>query len=326
MVFKKTSEDGFVFPRSENPAGAFLADFDFDGAILKPDHKQWLNENVIAPAKAKHFSSGHWQIDLIGRASKKGGDAHNLVLSGQRVNAVESYLGPRLFGVPFSFIPHQLGETSPWDTGEFDHELDRSVEIIAKFIPNKPPKRIKPTRLIPKIHIWKPRPNVKVMDFKLQVLKANVSVETLDVDHPFSTVGGGTVTVKMLIDIDETGTADHTVYEYVGTGKAVRHSDGRWMPDWNWNDRSATYGKGDPHPFATEIDMDSDEFAGPAEFRFGVRGRHLEFGPKSGFFGNQESIDNLRIGPTGDKDVMENTAAETSGEMTIVESIPAWAK
>jgi hypothetical protein len=326
MVFKKTSENGFVFPRSENPAGAFLADFDFDGAILKHDHKQWLNENLVGPAKARHFSSGHWQIDLFGRASKKGSDAHNLVLSGQRVNAVEAYLGPRLFGVPFSFIPHQLGESSPWDTDEFDHELDRSVEIIARFIPNKPPKRFKPHILIPKIHIWKPRPNRKVMDFKLQVLKAQISIETKDVKHFARTIGAGTATVNMLIDIDEVGTTDRALYEYVGTGKSVTHSDGEWIPDLVSNDRSATYGKGDPHPFATEFDMDADEFAGPAEFRFGLRGRVLTFGPKSGLFGWQKKIENLRIGATRDTDVMENTAAGTSGEMSIVESIPAWAK
>lgn len=327
MVFKKTSENGFVFPRSEHPAGAFLADFDFDGAILKHDHKQWLNENVIDPAKAKHFGSGHWQIDLFGRASKKGSDDHNLALSGQRVNAVEAYLGPRMLGVPFNFVPHQLGESSPWDSTEFDHELDRSVEIVARFIPTRPPKRFKPHILIPRIDIWKPRPNRKVMDFKLQVLKVHISIETKDVNHFLRTVGVGKATVKMLIDIDEVGTTDRALYEYVGTGKAVTHSDGEWIPDLVSNDRSATYGKGESsHPFATKIDMDADEFAGPAEFRFGLRGRVLEFGPKSGFFGEQENIENLRIGATPDTDVMKNTAAGTSGEMSIVESIPAWAK
>ena len=68
MVLKKTSKEGFVFPRSENPKGAFLADFDIDGSSLKQDHKDWLDDNVVSPAKAKSHSSGGWQIELNGRA------------------------------------------------------------------------------------------------------------------------------------------------------------------------------------------------------------------------------------------------------------------
>ena len=329
MVFKKTSKTGFVFPRSERPSGAFLADFDFDGAILKSDHRDWLRENVIDPAKAKHSTSGHWQIDLIGRASKKGSDEHNLALSGQRVKAVEAYLGPALSGVPFNFVPHQLGESSPWNSGEFDHELDRSVEVIARFVPVKAPKRPKPHILIPKIHIWKPSENRKVKNFRLQVLKAYVSVRTLDVKFGPVGFGNGDASVKMLIEIREIGSSDKALYEYIGAGRGTIIGAGMSLEDLiprlglsGW---TATYEKGETHLFRTDVEMDADEFAKAASFQFDLLGRTLKFGPTPSFFSRQEKIKNLSFGTTRDVNFMKYAEATTFGEMSIVESVPAWA-
>ena len=83
MVLKKTSKEGFVFPRSENPKGAFLADFDIDGASLKKLHEDWLKDNVVDPAKAKRHTKGMWEIELSGRASKSG-SVEKLPASGLR--------------------------------------------------------------------------------------------------------------------------------------------------------------------------------------------------------------------------------------------------
>lgn len=331
MTFKKTSEYGLVFPRSVRPPGALLADFDIDGAILKRDHKLWLEENVIAPAKAKPFASGHWQISLIGRASKSGSDAHNMTLSGKRVNAVEAYLGSKMSGVPFHFAGVQLGESSSFKSDEYDYELDRSVEIIAKFNPVSIPKRIKPpVILVPKIHIWKPRPNRKVMAFKLQVLKAQISIRTLDVKLGLLEVGMGDARVKIFMDIREVGSTDHALYEYVGEGRGMIVGAGlslkKVLPGLGFSDWSETYEKGDPHSFATDVEMDADGFVGAASFQFDLASKKFSFGPTSGLFGPSIKIRDLSFGMTKDNNMLKYAEATTFGEMSIVESAPWWAK
>ncbi len=327
MVLKKTSKEGFVFPRSENPKGAFLADFDIDGAYLKKDHKDWLDDNVVAPAKAKGSSSGGWQIELNGRASKSGSDEHNMWLSDQRIQAVAGYLYRELGGLPFTFIPRVLGESSPYETDEYEHELDRSVEVTAKFISTKPRRYFKPTILIPKVHPWKRPVNRKVQDFKLKVLKAKITVKTLDVRLPYISVGNGDFRIKMLIDIDETGTTDHALYEFkgaLGKGMIVKPRIGV-RPGAGVSSYHATYGEGDPHPFATETEMDAQDFEGPAMFRTDALGRMLEFGPKTGFFRTQEKIKDLSFGPASEESPYKYAEGTVLGELKLVESWPAWA-
>lgn len=329
MVLKKTSKEGFVFPRSENPKGAFLADFDIDGASLKKDHKDWLEDNVIRPVRAKGSSSGGWQIELNGRASKSGSDAHNMWLSDQRIQAVANYLYKQLSGLPFTFVPRVLGESSPWESDDYEHELDRSVEVTAKFISATPSKKIiKPRLLIPKVHPWKRPMNRKVQDFKLKVLRAKISVTTLDVLLPHMRVGQGDLRVKLLIDIDETGTTDHALYEFkgaMGKGMIVWPRPGV-RPGAGISTYRATYGEGDPHPFATDVEMDAQDFGGPAMFRTDVLGRMLEFGPKVGFFRTQEKIKDLCFGPSYDENPAKYAEGTSLGELKLVETWPEWAK
>jgi hypothetical protein len=330
MVFKKTSENGFVFPTSERPPGALLADFDIDGDILKQDHRDWLQENVIKPAKAKSFTAGGWHIDLAGRASKSGSDGHNMWLSDQRIKAVAGYLDAELSGVPYQFFPRQLGESSPYKSDEFEHELDRSVEVTAKFISNKPGKRIKPHILIPKVHPWKPRPNRKVMDFKLQVLKAKISVFTLDINLGPVVIGNGEAIVKMLIDIKEVGSSDHALYEYSGHGPGtVVGAEIKWYkikPGLGGGEWSGSYKDGDVHSFATDVEMDADDFAGPAAFKFDALGRTLVFGPKAGFISPpSEKIKDLSLG-LPDEDLLKYAEGMTGGDLTVVTSTPEWAR
>ncbi len=329
MVFKKTSEEGFVFPRSERPKGAILADFDIDGDILKRRHFEWLDDNVINPAHAKSSTAGGWTIDLIGRASKSGSDQHNLWLSDKRVRAVMAYLGPKMSGVPFLFRPSQLGESSPFDSTEFEHELDRSVEIRSVFTPTMPPRRIKPHIHIPKVIPWKRPVNRKVMDFKLQVLKAEISIRTLDVKFPFISVGNGDARVKMLIDIRELGSTDHAMFEFRGAGPgtivSAKPSWKKAIPGFGFSSWSSLYEKGNVHSFATEVEMDADDFQGPALFQFDLLGRTFAFGPKPSFWGSQEKIKNLSFGLTTDTNLLEYAEATVSGKMSVVESVPSWA-
>lgn len=331
MTFKKTSEYGLVFPRSVRPPGALLADFDIDGAILKRDHALWLEENVIKPAKAKPFNAGHWQIGLVGRASKSGSDAHNMTLSGQRVKAVEAYLGTRMSGVPFHFAATQLGESASFKSDEYDYELDRSVEIVAKFVPVSIPKRVKPpVILVPKIHIWKPRPNQKVMDFKLQVLKAQITLRTLDVKLGLLEVGSGDARVNIFMDIREVGSTDHALYEYVGKGRGMIVGAGlsikKALPGLGFSEWSETYEKGDSHSFATDVEMDADGFVGAASFQFDLLDKKFSFGPKSSVFGPSIKIRDLSFGTTKDNNMLKYAEATTFGEMSVVESAPWWTK
>jgi len=329
MVLKKTSEKGFVFPRSVNPTGAFLADFDIDGSALKKDHRDWLDEEIIGPAKAKGHTPGGWSIDLIGRASQSGSDQHNIWLSDQRARAVQSYLGPRLAGLPVIYHVSQLGESSPYQVNEYEHELDRSVEVLARFISVKPPKKPKIRILIPKVHPWRPRPNRKVMDFKLQVLAAEIIIYTLSVKFPGINVGQGDARVKMLINIRELGSTDHALFELLGKGRGMivdaKPSFKKFIPGLTYGNWSAKYGKGNEHSFATDVEMDAADFAGPAFFNFDLLNRTLSFGPTKGFFGSQKKIRNLSFGPTADANILKYAEASCFCEMNIVDSAPVWA-
>lgn len=327
-MLKKTSERGLVLERGVRPPMAVLADFDIDGATLKKDHTQWLDDNVVGPAKAKTATPGGWQIDLIGRASQSGSDGHNLWLSDQRAKAVQSYLLHNLFDVPVHYFVSQLGESSPFDPGEYEHEVDRSVEVRARFLPVKPPKRPKTPLLIVKPHIWKRRPNRKVMDFELQVLKAQVVVGGLHVKFPFVHAGPGEAVVRMLIRIRELGSSDSALYVYHGhgpgfivTGSLKKVAPGAGLSKW-----IARYEAGEVHPFATDVEMDAEDFGGPALFQFDASGRSLAFGPKRSVLGGQDKIKQLSFGTTDDENLLSYAEGTTFGKMTVVEEAPAWAK
>lgn len=328
-MFKKTSDHGLVLERGTRPPDALLADFDIDGATLKSDHTQWLDDKVVGPARAKRGTPGGWEIDLIGRASQSGSDGHNLWLSDQRARAVQTYLLHNLFDVPVRFFVSQLGESSPFDPGEYEHEVDRSVEVRAKFLPIKPPKRRRIEPLIVKPHIWKPRPNRKVMDFRLQVLKAKIVIGTFDVNLGPLSFGQGEASVKLLIRIRELGSSDSALYEFSGHGPGailgakISLKKGLPVGVSKW---SATYEAGEVHPFATDVEMDAEDFGGSAMFRFDLVGRTLIFGPSSGFFGGQEKIKDLSFGLTADVNLLKMAEATTPGKMTVVESVPAWAR
>ena len=330
MTLKKTSENGVVFPRSINPTGAFLADFDIDGTIVKKDHRDWLKNEIVDPANAKRSRVGFWSIDLIGRASKSGSDAHNKWLSEQRAIAVHSFLWPKLAGIPVFYNVSSLGESLPFKADEYEHELDRSVEIRATYFPAKAPKIPKKHILIPKVIPWRPRPNRKVMDFKLQVIKAEISIYTLDVKFPFISVGNGEARVKMLINIRELGSTDHALYELKGKGPgsivSAKPSFKKAIPGIGASSWSAKYEKGEIHSFATDVEMDAADFAGPAFFKFDLLGRKLTFGPKRGFFDSQEKISDLSFGFTPDANLLKYGEGTCFCEMKEVDSIPSWAK
>ena len=173
------------------------------------------------------------------------------------------------------------------------------------------------------------RPNRKVMDFKLQVLAAEIIIYTLSVKFPGINVGQGDARVKMLINIRELGSTDHALFELLGKGRGMivdaKPSFKKFIPGLTYGNWSAKYGKGNEHSFATDVEMDAADFAGPAFFNFDLLNRTLSFGPTKGFFGSQKKIRNLSFGPTADANILKYAEASCFCEMNIVDSAPAWA-
>jgi len=167
------------------------------------------------------------------------------------------------------------------------------------------------------------------MDFKLQVLAAEIAIKALGVKFPGVTAGPGDARVRMLINIRELGSTDHALFELMGKGRAmvvdVKPSFKKVVPGFGLATWSAKYGKGDEHSFATDVEMDAADFAGPALFSFDLLHRTLSFGPKKNFFSSPEKIRNLSFGPTEDVNILKYAEASCFCEMSVVESAPAWA-
>ncbi len=328
-MFKKTSINGIVFPTSARPAGAILGDFDIDGAILKPDHTTWLDKHIVDPAMARKGTAGSWQIDLIGHTSRSGSDNHNLQLSNRRVQAVQSYLMPRLAGIPVHVFPAAEGESRPVDWSQYENELDRSVEVRAAFNSVSPKRRTIP-RLIPKTHIWKPRENRKVRDFTFTVLKANLSIFGVEFKAGFIGITNGTAGSKLLIRIDETGTPDFALYNFEATGPgsilAGKPSLKAAKPGLGVNTFSSSYTGGETRPFAMDFDLDAQDFGGPGLFQFDAAGNTIAFGPTEGFFSGRKKIRGLDLGRDSSTNLLKYGEGTTAGKLELVTSTPEWAR
>jgi hypothetical protein len=115
-----------VTPQGSPVSGvvALLFNFDFDDAAVKPDHQNWLSENLVPPLKA---DPGR-RVFLRGMSSKAGNADYNLQLSRRRVEAVRTFLisqGARPAQIVTSFTGENLS------TSKFaDDERDRAIEAI----------------------------------------------------------------------------------------------------------------------------------------------------------------------------------------------------
>ena len=115
-----------VTPQGSPVSGvvALLFNFDFDDAAVKPEHQNWLAENLVPPLKADPGQ----RVFLRGMASQAGNAAHNLQLSRRRVEAVRTFLisqGARPPQIVTSFTGENLS------TSKFaDDERDRAIEVI----------------------------------------------------------------------------------------------------------------------------------------------------------------------------------------------------
>jgi OmpA family len=115
-----------VTPQGSPVSGvvALLFNFDFDDAVVKPEHQNWLSENLVPPLKADPGQ----RVFLRGMASKAGNADYNLQLSRRRVEAVRNFLiskGAKPAQVVTSFTGENLS------TSKFaDDERDRAIEAI----------------------------------------------------------------------------------------------------------------------------------------------------------------------------------------------------
>jgi hypothetical protein len=329
-MLTKTSPNGFVFPTSVRPAGAILADFDIDGTRVKSDHTDWLHNHIVEPALARKSRKGVWIIDLNGRASRSGSDEHNLQLSWRRVRAVQSYLMPRMAGIPVQMFTGGQGEAKPYNVDEYEHEMDRSVEVRAEFA-STPPTRRKIRLLIPKSIPWRPPANRKVRDFTLTVLKATTSITGFEFKAGVFGVANGTANAKLLIRIDEVGTPDFALYNMEAFGPGTVVSAGApslkgAKPGIGFTRFSQSYLGGDSHLFSTEVDLDAQDFGGPGMFHFDLFSNTLAFGPDKGFFKAQEKIRKLTLGQSPDADSLKHAEGTVAGNLELVEMTPEWAR
>jgi len=327
-MLTKTSPNGFVFPTSVRPAGAILADFDIDGTRVKSDHTDWLDDHIVKPALARKSRNGVWVIDLTGRASQSASEEHNLQLSWRRVRAVQSYLMPRLAGVPVQMFTGGQGEAKPYRVDEYEHEMDRSVEVRAEFV-STPPTRPRIRLLIPKSIPWRPRPNRKVREFTLTVLKAKTTITGFEFKAGVFGVANGTAQAKLFIRIEEVGTPDFALYnmEAFGPGTVVAAKPSLTIkPGIGFTRFSLSYPGGDSHPFATEVDLDAQDFGGPGMFQFDLLGNTLAFGPDNGFFTGQEKIRKLTLGRSPDADPFKHAEGTVAGDLEPVQLTPEWAR
>ena len=120
-----------------------LYNFDIDRAIVKQEHVQKLNAEVLPFIRRGDF------LFMLGLASRTAGPAHNLRLSGQRVRNVVDLLKPTLLTRGAQARLDWVGELLMPGPDEREDERFRAVAIARRSLPIPPP---------PNVHIDLPPP------------------------------------------------------------------------------------------------------------------------------------------------------------------------
>ena len=113
MALKLTSKEGKVQQLVGTPLTCYLYDFDIDGATLKPEHLNWLDQlkqKVVDPTKSSGKGAAGLYVWLYGNASRTGDDAHNIGLSTRRALEVNNVVERKLVGIPHFTIVIPQGE------------------------------------------------------------------------------------------------------------------------------------------------------------------------------------------------------------------------
>ena len=118
---------------------SLLYNFDIDGDIVKPQHKEWLSEHVLP-----QLGNRAVKVRLRGEASRSGSDAHNLELSARRVKNVERFL--RGFGpIEAAISTESVGEADAAGRGEDDKTEDEFVRAVIVNVENSAHGLVPPT-------------------------------------------------------------------------------------------------------------------------------------------------------------------------------------
>ena len=145
MALKLTSKEGKVQQLVGTPLTCYLYDFDIDGATLKPEHLNWLDQlkqKVVDPTKSSGKGAAGLYVWLYGNASRTGDDAHNIGLSTRRALEVNNVVERKLVGIPHFTIVIPQGEALAKQRGwEDDTQLEffRSVTVVAGMYGIRPP-------------------------------------------------------------------------------------------------------------------------------------------------------------------------------------------
>lgn len=208
-------ERGFVL---ELPTSQFRYAFLYSFGVAKsepmPEHRAWLDREVVEPISNNYGSvvaepqaRKRWMISLLGRASRTGGEDRNLTLSKSRALAVEMYLRSKLSrevaGGAVQFNRQWVGESAAAAAGapdDVESASDRSVVIhVDRFSmkPVKPPTPPKKPR-----GVIEPCCYVKTMVKYLEVVKEGWSAYQRS---PQSPMRGGSIVVQPHRDLVITG-------------------------------------------------------------------------------------------------------------------------
>jgi hypothetical protein len=112
---------------------ASLYNFDIDDATVKPEHRRWLDTQVIPRLKAEAGAT----VALRGSASRSGGAAYDRALSARRVDAVRDYLlsqGVQQTQVTTTFTGNDLSTSR-----NLEDEADRAVFVFLSASLSKSP-------------------------------------------------------------------------------------------------------------------------------------------------------------------------------------------
>jgi len=142
-------DGGFMVTEQDIPGNVIfefiLSNYNIDGNLLKPEHKELLERHILPFVKANGV-----HVELTGTASRTGTASYDRELSLERVERVRRYLLQRgLTGaqVPASGV-HAVGKDK--STSKFDEdELERSVRL--RIVVGVKPMPVRPHVVVPQI-------------------------------------------------------------------------------------------------------------------------------------------------------------------------------
>ena len=133
--------------QSADRVEALLSNYDVDKSVLKKEHTQWLEKNVVSILRRGG------SIALMGFTSRTASETYNLGLSKRRVREVVRFLRSQVsnnFKVRIEIGTGELLARALRFPNEVENQLFRAVSVIASINPTPPPppKPVRPKPVI----------------------------------------------------------------------------------------------------------------------------------------------------------------------------------